>query len=119
VKPPNSIPAPLAVLRPEVAHRLAAAGLPEVATVEQVAVHLQLAEKTVRALCARGELRSVTVARRIRILRVDVDTLLGVKPVAAPPVYSRLPDRLPDGKPPGRPRKKRRASIGERAAAQD
>lgn len=62
----------------------ASAPLPEVATVEQVAAHLQLSILTVRRMCKRGELRSVTVARRVRIPRSAVAELLGVTPPAPP-----------------------------------
>ena len=95
-------------------------------TIEDVAGLLQLAPKTVRAMCKRGELRSLTVARRVRIPRAAVAALLGeVTPSAlaspvpqvaseAPPVpwpnalprtgHCPMPVQLPRPARPARPR---------------
>ncbi len=88
-------------------------------TVEDVAGLLQLAPKTVRALCKRGELRSVTVARRVRISRAAVAALLaGTTPPSADLVPSApepcpLPGPAPRLGRPGRPRKRGRARRSE------
>lgn len=90
-------------------------------TVENVAVLLQLAPKTVRAMCKRGELRSVTVARRVRIPRAAVAELLaGANPPSSRPPSSELawPElsaRAPARRPRGRPR--RSASTASNASS--
>ncbi len=80
----------------------------EALTVEDVAALLKLAPKTIRALCKRGELRSVTVARRVRIPRAAVAALLdGATPPSSPaaPAWPELSERAPARRPRGRPRR--------------
>lgn len=90
-------------------------------TVEDVAALLKLAPKTVRGLCKRGKLRSVTIARRVRITRAALAALLDgttqPSPSAGPsePAWPELPSRAPARRPRGRPR--RSESTGSSASS--
>lgn len=81
----------------------------ETLTIEDVAALLKLAPKTIRALCKRGELRSLTIARRVRIPRAAVAELLaGPTPpssATSAPAWPELPATLPARPRPGRPRR--------------